>query len=329
MLGKFYSNSERTLTELGLRKGSRLAQKNSLLLLVRGSMLYNKVPVGIAKRDVAFNQDIKSLTPDKQTTSEFLYQWFQANQHLLLNMVVGTGIGAGKLDTDDLKSLEVSLPSLPEQQKITFFLTALDDKITLLTKKRALLEQYKEGVMQKVFNQEIRFKDDTRNDYPDWEKKDLGEVMTIGSGRDYKHLSDGVIPVFGSGGLMTKVNDFLYDGESVGIGRKGTIDKPVFLTGKFWTVDTLFYTHTFKKVIPKFIYYIFSKINWYKYNEASGVPSLSKKTIEKIEVNIPSVEEQTKITNFLSTIDDKIGQVAIQIERTTAFKNGLLQQMFV
>ena len=75
-----------------------------------------------------------------------------------------------------------------------------------------------------------------------WEDKLIGQILTVGSGKDYKHLSNGDIPVYGTGGYMLSVNDYLYDGESVGIGRKGTIDKPIFLTGKFWTVDTLFYT---------------------------------------------------------------------------------------
>ena len=88
-----------------------------------------------------------------------------------------------------------------------------------------------------------------------------------------------------------QINDFLYDGESVCIGRKGTIDRPIFITGKFWTVDTLFYTHSFFNCLPKFLYLIFQKIDWYKFNEAGGVPSLSKTTIGEINVFIPIEED--------------------------------------
>src|SRR5690606_20364470 len=105
---------------------------------------------------------------------------------------------------------------------------------------------------------------------------------------------------------MTSVNEYLYDGESVCIGRKGTINKPSFINGKFWTVDTLFFTHSFQKTLPKFVYYVFKKVNWLKYNEASGVPSLSKATIEQIEINISSIEEQKKIATFLSLLDSRI-----------------------
>ena len=174
----------------------------------------------------------------------------------------------------------------------------------------------------------MRFKDDDENDYPDWEKKEISEVLSIGSGKDYKHLGAGEIPVFGTGGLMTKVDSFLHNGETVCIGRKGTIDKPMYYNGKIWTVDTLFFTYEFVNSIPKYIYYIFQNINWKLYNEASGVPSLSKSTIEKIKIDIPTVEEQQKIANFLTAIDDKINLTIEQQQQTKQFKNGLLQQMF-
>ena len=228
-----------------------------------------------------------------------------------------------------IESLPLKIPTLTEQRKIADFLTAMDGRIGQLIQKKALLEDYKKGVMQQLFTQAIRFKDDHGNDFPDWEEKKLGEVLTIGSGRDYKHLGEGDIPVYGSGGLMTYVDSSLYEGESVGIGRKGTIDKPRFLEGAFWTVDTLFYTHSFEAALPRFIYGLFQRINWRAYNEAGGVPSLSKSTIEKIPVLMPHSNEQTKIADFLSAIDRKIESVAAQITETQTFKRGLLQQMFV
>ena len=83
--------------------------------------------------------------------------------------------------------------------------------------------------------------------------KVIKDILTIGSGRDYKHLNNGDIPVYGTGGSMTKVDDFLYNGETVCIGRKGTINKPLFHSGKIWTVDTLFYTHKFVNSLPRFV----------------------------------------------------------------------------
>lgn len=161
----------------------------------------------------------------------------------------------------------------------------------------------------------------------EWKPKHIGSILTIGSGRDYKHLSSGDIPVFGTGGLMTMVDKFLYDGATVCIGRKGTIDKPMYFEGKLWTVDTLFYTHLFVGSTPKFVYNLFQKINWKEYNEASGVPSLSKATIEKIKVSIPTLSEQQKIASFLSALDEKIQQLTRKKELLEQYKKGAMQQL--
>lgn len=161
-----------------------------------------------------------------------------------------------------------------------------------------------------------------------WKKKELNKLLTIGNGKDYKHLSTGDIPVYGSGGYMLSVNDYLYDGESVCIGRKGTIDKPVFLSGKFWTVDTLFYTHSFIKCSPKFIFYQFQKINWKNYNEAGGIPSLTKTTIGRIEILVPSFTEQQKIADCLSSLDNVISLQKQKIDALQQYKKGLMQKLF-
>lgn len=163
---------------------------------------------------------------------------------------------------------------------------------------------------------------------PEWIENPIGKLLTIGGGKDYKHLSKGDIPVYGTGGYMLSVDEYLHDGESVCIGRKGTIDKPVFLSGKFWTVDTLFYTHSFKKCLPKFIYLCFQNINWSNYNEASGVPSLSKATIANIEIQVPSIPEQQKIVDCLSSIDELITAQTQKLDTLKTHKKGLMQQLF-
>ena len=162
----------------------------------------------------------------------------------------------------------------------------------------------------------------------EWKKKYLEELFEIGNGRDYKHLDKGEIPVYGSGGYMLSVNDYLYDGESVCIGRKGTIDKPMFLNGKFWTVDTLFYTHSFKDCSPKYIYYVFQNIDWLKHNEAGGVPSLSKTNIYKIETSVPKPDEQQKIASCLSSLDELIAAHTDKLDALKDHKKGLMQQLF-
>ena len=117
----------------------------------------------------------------------------------------------------------------------------------------------------------------------DWERKELNNILKINSGRDYKQLNSGNIPVYGTGGYMLSVNDKLSDTDAVGIGRKGTIDKPLYLKAPFWTVDTLFYCTSKENSDVKFIYLLFQIINWKRYDESTGVPSLSKNTISNIK----------------------------------------------
>lgn len=161
-----------------------------------------------------------------------------------------------------------------------------------------------------------------------WDKTEIGRVLKIGGGKDYKHLKSGNVPVFGTGGYMLSVDKVLYSGESVMIGRKGTIDKPFYYNGDFWTVDTLFYTYGFNGITPKFTSYIFQKINWKKYNEASGVPSLSKATIEKIKISIPtSLIEQQKVSEFLESADKWIENLKDQKESFESYKKGMIKKI--
>ena len=162
----------------------------------------------------------------------------------------------------------------------------------------------------------------------EWETYIIADILCIGNGRDYKQLSKGDIPVFGTGGYMTSVNECLYEGETTFIGRKGTINKPFYYNGKFWTVDTLFYTHSFKRVIPKFVYCLFQTINWLRYNEASGVPSLSKDTIEKIKVRIPQLDEQKKIAKLLSLLEERIATQNKIIDKLQSLIKGIRNDVY-
>ena len=162
----------------------------------------------------------------------------------------------------------------------------------------------------------------------EWITYKIKDVLSIGNGRDYKHLSNGEIPVFGTGGYMTSVDECLYDGETTFIGRKGSINKPFYYNGKFWTVDTLFYTHSFNGITPKFTYCLFQTINWLKYNEASGVPSLSKDTIEKIKINIPRLEEQNKIAKFMFALDERIATQNKIIEDLKKLKSAIIEMEY-
>ncbi|MBR3569168.1 MAG: restriction endonuclease subunit S, partial [Salinivirgaceae bacterium] len=220
------------------------------------------------------------------------------------------------------EKLFISYPeSLSAQRRIAAILASADKVIAATQKLIAKYKQMKQGMMEELFNEQC-----TMNNVQ-WKKVRLEECLTIGNGQDYKHLQSGEIPVYGTGGVMTYVDDYLYDGETVCIGRKGTINKPIYHTGKIWTVDTLFYTHSFVGVVPLFIYYIFCNVDWNKYNEATGVPSLSKETIYKIEISIPDLAEQCRIATILSGIDAKIATEEKVLEKYEKVKKGLMERL--
>lgn len=140
-----------------------------------------------------------------------------------------------------------------------------------------------------------------------WKQRKLGEIIEVCSGRDYKHLEKGNVPVYGTGGYMLSVSKALSaDKDAVGIGRKGTVDKPYILKAPFWTVDTLFYCVSKEDCDLNFIFDIFQNINWKALDESTGVPSLSKAVINKVKVLIPSVVEQIKIGKYFSLLDNRI-----------------------
>lgn len=144
-------DSELKLTKAGLENGSRLAETNSILLLVRGSELHKRIPVGIATRPVAFNQDVKALKVRGEMRSDYLFYWLLGNESMLLGKVEHTGIGAGKLDTEVLRNLPIALPPLAEQKAIAAVLGALDDKIELNRRMNATLEAMARALFQSWF----------------------------------------------------------------------------------------------------------------------------------------------------------------------------------
>ena len=231
---------------------------------------------------------------------------------------MGAGAQHFNIGQEGLSKVKLHFANIEEQKKIGKMLSLLDERIATQNKIIDKLQSLIKGLRNQLFN----------ND-KDWRIAKIRELLCIGNGKDYKHLGIGDIPVYGTGGKMLSVNDYLYDGDSVCIGRKGTIDTPLFLTGKFWTVDTLFYTYGFKDILPKFCYYLFKQINWQLYNEGTVVPSLSKSTVENIKVRIPSIIQQHKICYILDCYEDKIKSEGLILDLYCSQKQYLLRQMFV
>lgn len=153
-------------------------------------------------------------------------------------------------------------------------------------------------------------------------------MVLVNSGKDYKTLEEGNIPVYGTGGYITSVSKFLSNQDAIGLGRKGTINKPYILKAPFWTVDTLFYLTLKPENILTFIYSLIQKINWLKYDESTGLPSLSKKNIENVLVYLTKLDEQQKIGKLIVKLDKLITLQQRKLELLKQLKKAMLQQLF-
>nr|WP_131272914.1 restriction endonuclease subunit S [Bifidobacterium longum] len=162
-----------------------------------------------------------------------------------------------------------------------------------------------------------------------WEQRKLGEIVDVCSGRDYKHLSKGPIPVYGTGGYMTSVSEGLsYEEDAIGIGRKGTIDHPYRLNAPFWTVDTLFYSLPNQGIDLDFTLCVFLNVDWKSKDESTGLPSLSKQAINETKIWVPSGAEQRAIGAFFSRLDDLITLHQRKYDKLVIFKKSMLEKMF-
>ena len=303
----------------------------------KGDVLMTRVGAGIGEAavvDVDYEYSVYvSLTLIKcgeMLDSHFVKSVLNSDyyRYLAFREQFGGG-GVPNLNVQMVKDYVLAVPPLPEQRKIAQILSTWDRGIATTEKLIDASKQQKKALMQQLLTGKKRLVDpETGKAFEgEWEEVKLGEILKIGSGKDYKHLEQGNVPVYGTGGYMLSVSDYLYDGDSVCIGRKGTIDKPMLLSGKFWTVDTLFFTHSFNQTTPQFIYQYFLTINWKKYSEASGVPSLSKSIIEKISIKIPILEEQQKIASVLTAADKEIDLLKAKLAHFKQEKKALMQQL--
>jgi type I restriction enzyme S subunit len=254
------------------------------------------------------------------------------------------------------RTFSVNLPAFPEQQKIASFLSAVDQKIQQLTRKKKLLEQYKKGVMQKIFSQEIRFKPDiagfdfaqpaggsqeadqtgvverSRN-YPDWEEKRLGEVAIKKSSNVAANTleeRDGYYPIYGASGYIKGVDFYNEENEYIAIVKDGAgVGRNFLCPKKSSVLGTMDIILTKPGHSIHFLYYILQQIGFFKYIIGSTIPHIYFKDYSKERIIVPCIDEQKKIAEFLSNIDNKIESIQTQINHTQKFKKGLLQQMFV
>ena len=283
---------------------------------------------------------------------EFLHKYFlylfltnTTTQNLILRYAAGSTIL--DLNHNDFYKIPITFPTLPEQTKIANFLSEIDKRIKLLTDKVSKLEEYKKGAMQKLFSQEVRFKEENGEEFPEWDKMKLGQIYKFKQGvqvpiNEQFSTKDNererfirIIDLTDSSVKPRYIEKYQYSDiiESndlfmvrygspglLGVGFKGVIANNLF------------------RLIPKsnkcnsfFFYYILTYFNQRILNltNTSTMPAINFTSLSVLKLNIPSLPEQTKIANFLSSLDKKIELATKELNKTEEYKRGLLQQMFI
>jgi type I restriction enzyme, S subunit len=302
--------------------------------LVKEGIAHSNVNLSKAE-DLTYDGHLIRMRPNKKLSSPLFLAY-----NFTTSMIRTQFIKRGKTTTmttigqEDIATVQVKLPSLPEQTKIASFLSSIDDRLQSLKKKKALLEQYKKGMMQKIFSQELRFKDDKGKEFPDWDEKMLGECLDYIQPTKYLVSSTEYDDSY-STPVLTAGKTFIlgYTNETDGIYEHNL---PIIIFDDF-TTATQFVDFPFKAKSSAMkiliannginIKFIYEAIQMMKY-EIGGHERHWISKFAPMTISVPSIEEQTKIANFLSAIDKKINHCQTQIEKTEQYKKGLLQQMF-
>lgn len=334
-----YANAEKAK---GLYGYSNLYKSEANVVTVAG----RGVNIGIAHvRLEPFYPIVRLLVLNPIKDADVKFWENQLNQ---LNLFVES-TGVPQLTAPQISSYKVKYPSKPEQQKIAAFLTAVDNKIEQLSKKQELLGEYKKGLMQQIFSQATRFKADDDSEFPDWEERVLGDYLAHKSKKNKNNEVDLVLSVSNKKGFITQDEQFdgyqvaskdltnykivekgeyAYNPSRINVGsiarlKNNTIGivSPMYVVFKLKNLDSIFFdnlyqTHLFKHLI---------KVGC----SGSVRDSLNFNDMADFVFSFPSLEEQAKIANFLSSIDNKIEQVGKQLDESKQFKKALLQQMFV
>ena len=359
-LGDYIDKS--LLTQLDINESE--FKKNKVIY---GDVFFTRsslVKEGIAKsavnlnkdNDITFDGHLVKLTPNPEIVNSmflgFILKTESARKELVARGKTGTMTTIGQAD---ISTVYVSYPSLPEQTKIANFLSLVDVRIRKLTEKRTLLEQYKKGIMQKLFSQQLRFKDENGNDFADWETKTLSKIGKNSIGLTYTPndvvKTDGFIVLRSTNiknkrlvlddtvrvnvdlkpDLKIRRGDILIctrNGSQRLIGKNILIDDSVaplnFTFGAFMSV--------FRSEYNDFLFHLFQTDLYKKQihkNLGARINQITTGNLNKFKFSLPSLSEQRKIANFLSAVDTRIDLINQQIEENKRYKKGLLQQMFI
>ena len=272
-------------------------QANDIVIGMDGSRVgKNKARIKEEDLPLLLAQRVACVRHNELAEQDYLYYNIFSKKFIDYVNSIHTGSAIPHISQKQIEDYKILLPNLETQRRIASILSSLDRKIELNNKINADLEEMAQAIFKNWFVDFEPFKDGKFVDselgmIPEgWKVGCLGDLITIKYGKDHKKLDDGTFPVYGSGGFMRFVNSWLYNGESVLIPRKGTLDNIMYVCEKFWTVDTMFFSVPKMDYVMKYVYNYIKRFDFSKMNEGTSVPSNTAARLNKMPILIPTHE---------------------------------------
>ncbi|WP_288909058.1 restriction endonuclease subunit S [uncultured Megamonas sp.] len=309
-------------------KPQKTANPTDILLSVRA-------PVGainIANKEFCIGRGLSAIS----FNCNKIFGKYNLEYNLFQLIKKSQGSTFSSINKKDISEIILFIPSFKEQKKIANFLSTVDKKIENLENTISSLENQKKGLLQQIFSQKLRFKDKNGNNYPNWEKKKIGLICSISTGKSNTQdkIDNGKYPFYVRSATIERSSKYLYDEEATLTVGDGVGTGKVFhyVNGKYDLHQRCYRMFNFKNTHAKYFYYFFSSHFYNRVKRMSAknsVDSVRMNMISDMIIDLPCLEEQTKIADFLSAFDHKLENQKAQLEHWQQIKKGLLQQMFV
>ena len=331
------TNSLMKITDKAL-EGMTLYKKGTLLVVTRSGILRHTLPLSILEKPATVNQDLKTISPHIQELSEYLYVIIKANERIILKEYHKDGTTVDSIDFDKFRCLPIPLAPITEQKRIiaeTKNWFALIDQIEQgKVNLQETIKQTKSKILDLAIHGKLVPQDP--NDEPaikllkrinpdftpcdnghytqlpeGWSMCKMKQITNIINGKSQKNVetSNGIYPIYGSGGVIGRSNQYLCIAGSTIIGRKGTINNPIFVEEHFWNVDTAFGLKANDALLDKYLYYFCLSFDFSKLDKSTAMPSLTKASIGDVLIPIPPYQEQKRIISKIDTVLDSMNEI--------------------
>jgi type I restriction enzyme S subunit len=326
-------DAEDHLTLLGTQNGTRVVPENTILIVVRGMILAREFPIAMTKRAVAFNQDLKAVKPADFVDNEYLFHWFRANANDIVGRADEAGHGTKRVQTDRLLSMPIAIPSLPEQRRIAGVLSAYDDLIDNSQRRIQILEEMARSLYREWFV-EFRFPghatrqrvNSRPEDIPSgWAVRKLGEILELQYGKALKQedRTEGLVPVYGSSGIVGMHDTALVNGPGIVVGRKGNVGSVFWSDESFYPIDTVYFVVS--KLPLRFLYHDLQSKTFL--NSDAAVPGLNRTQAYSMETVVPTPELLSRFTAIADSIGKQASLLQAQCGKLRVMRDLLLPRL--